>query len=280
MLSFFGSKAGAEAAVTEIIAVDSVLDVVRLLVEKANCDPNFEHFENRCSNNLLQNLCKYQRVLDLPQLTPIIHYLLTQETFSMEPNPSVALQARNFNPASDIIYHKESEATPNMAKLVEKQMIHATFVSEFGYSTMQDALMQDHAVAVIRSLIRAGAWLHTRSAGLQTPMRIAWWRSSIGQDCLPFALYKTSTPPKDVHQIYDFLSRGGRFPMALADCGIDLWEFSQNEATVLASNDPDEPLQYLTCTCYHRENVGVKRSTIVSNSPIPYRRRSHTLEDV
>ena len=265
----------------DLIDNNSVIDLVRLLVEKADCDPNFEYLENRCGNNLLQNFCKYRRVLDLGELTPIIHYLLMQETFCMAPTPSAAPQARNFSPLSDMLYHTEEEATADMSILAKKHMIDATFVAELGYSTMQDALMQDHNVAVIRSLIVSGAWLHTKNAELQTPTRIAWWRSNAGQYCLPFALFKTSRRPEDVYEIYEYLLQGGNFARALEQCGIDLWEFAKTEAEVLASEDQDEPLQYVAHACYHRKSVEdeEKPTTPRVNCPLPYRRQSYQIDD-
>ena len=195
----------------------------------------------------------------------------------MAPTPSAAPQARNFNPLSDMLYHTEEEATADMTTLAKKHRIDATFVAEFGYSTMQDALMQDHDICVIRSLILSGAWLHTRNSERQTPTRIAWWRSSIGQYSLPFALFKTSKPPEDAYEIYDYLLQKGNFAGALTQCDIDLWDFAGVEAKVLASNDRDEPLQYVTHACYHRRNCGTSTelTTPRVDAPRPYRRRSH-----
>ena len=280
MIPFFDSSRRATSA-KELVDNNKIIDLVRLLVEKADCDPNFEHFENRCGNNLLQNLCKYRRVLDLKDLTPIIHYLLSQETFCMAPSPSAAPQARNFSPMSDMLYHTEEEATTGMTSLVTKHSIEATFVAEFGYSTMQDALMQGHDVVVIRSLILSGAWLHTRNAERQTPTRIAWWRSTAGQYCLPFALFRTSSPPEDVYEIYEYLLQGDTFAKALESCGIDLWDFARTEAEVLTSLDPDEPLQYVTHACYHRRNVEVleEPGTPRADCPLPYRRQSYPSDD-
>ena len=278
MISFFETSHQEHCEPTQLVDINKTIDLVRLLVEKADCDPNFEHFENRCGNNLLQNLCKYRRVLDLRNLTPVIHYLLTQETFCMAPSPSAIVpQARTFSPLSDMLYHTEEEATTNMTSLANKHRIDATFVAEFGYSTMQDALIQDHDVAVIRSLILSGAWLHTKNSERQTPTRIAWWRSNIGQDCLPFALFKSFRPPEDAYEIYEFLLQRGNFAKALEACGIDCWDFSMIEAKVLASYDRDEPLQYVTYACYHRRNceqVG-DRANLNFDAPSLYRRRSH-----
>ncbi len=156
-----------------VITETQLIDVVRVLIEEADCDPDFEYFENRCSNNLLQNLCKYHRVLDLRELTPIIHYLLTQESFSMEPSPTIVSQIRDFSPMSDMLYHNESDASADMMDLIQKQKISATYVADFGYSILQDALMQDLNIPVIRSLIISGAWLHTKDADRRTSTRIA-----------------------------------------------------------------------------------------------------------
>ncbi len=267
-----------------IVPESQFADIVRILIEEADCDPNFEYFENRCSNNLLQNLCKYRRVLDLRELTPIIHYLLTQESFSMEPSPTIASQIREFSPMSDMLYHSESEVSADMANLVQKQKISATFVAEFGFSVLQDALMQDHNIPIIRSLILSGAWLHTKDADRRTPTRIAWWRSNSGEYHLPFASYNTSTPPTPSeadNEIFDFLLEDGNFSRALQECDINLWEFASNEARVLASEDTDEPLQYLTGACYHRKCVdGPGNSPAAVNAaPTPFRRRSHVSED-
>ena len=119
-----------------------------------------------------------------------------------------------------------------------------------GYS-----IMQDHDVLCDTLLIISGAWLHTRNAERQTPTRIAWWRSS-ARTVLPytFALFKASKPPEDVYEIYDYLLQNGNFAKALRQCDIDLWDFARIEAKVLTSNDRDEPLQYVTHTCYHRRN--------------------------
>lgn len=280
MIPFF-NKSGQDISIGDLIDNNKVIDLVRLLVERADCDPNFEHFENRCGNNLLQNLCKYRRVLDLRDLTPIIHYLLSQETFCMAPTPSAAPQARNFSPMSDMLYHTEEEAIADMRSLVQKHRIDATFVAESGYSTMQDAFMQDHDIAVIRSLILSGAWLHTKNAERQTPTRIAWWRSSAGQYCLPFALFRTWNPPEDVYEIYEYLLQGGNFAKALEQCGIDLWDFARTEAEVLASQDQDEPLQYVTHACYHRKNVEREETpnTPRADCPLPNRRCSYQSGD-
>ena len=280
MISFF-RKDGVDSSNVMLVAENQLVDLVRVLIEEADCDPNFEYFENRCSNNLLQNLCKYRRVLDLRELTTMIHYLLTQESFSMEPSPTMVSQIRDFSPMSDLLYHNESEATADMVDLVQKQKISATFVADFGYSVLQDALMQDHGIAVLRSLISSGAWLHTKDADRQTPTRIAWWRLQIGEYHLPFASYKTLKPPEAGYEIFEFLSEDGNFSRALQECGINLWDFALDEAMVLASEDPDEPLQYLTGACYHRKSVDESEDSVVTlnAAPTAFRRRSHVSED-
>jgi hypothetical protein len=87
---------------------------------------------------------------------------------------------------------------------------------------MQDALMQEHDIPIIVSLIKAGAWLHTKNAEAQTPTRVAWWRRNDGLAGIPFAQYKC-TPPTDRFEIYEFLLYGeSAFSEALQMCDIDL----------------------------------------------------------
>ena len=279
MITFFEKPCGKNDSAM-VAPGHETIDIVRLLVEHGDCDPNFEHFANRCNNNLLQNLCKYRRVLDLHELTPIIHYLLTQESFSMEPSPSALSQVRDFNPMSDMLYHEEREANNAMTDLVVKHKVDATFIGDFGYSVMQDALMQNHNIAVIRSLIFSGAWLHTINRERQTPTRIAWWASKYGYSGLPFASYKDSkSPPETSFEIFDYLLEEGNFSTALRQCGVDLWEFANYEAGVLASDDLDEPLQYLTCACYHQESSDLPKGPNLSSGASIIRRKPHPAED-
>ncbi|KAL8742065.1 MAG: hypothetical protein Q9190_005400 [Brigantiaea leucoxantha] len=269
------------------IAEDRLIDIVRLLIEEADCDPNFEYFENRCSNNMLQNLCKYRRVLDIQALTPIMHYLLTQETFFLESSSHTSDQPREFNALSDVLYHTERGPTDDMTDLVQKRNIGATFVADFGYSVMQDALMQGHECNVVRAAILSGAWLHTKTAEAQTPTRMAWWKEQMGEASIPFGASRESVAPKNSlpkadYEIFEFLRGNGNFSRALQDCGIDLWEFSCNEARVLASTDNDEPLQYLTNSCYHRPCVDSSYKPemwVPIVHSLPVQRKSHIAED-
>jgi hypothetical protein len=264
-----------------VLAENALMDVVRLLIEEADCATNFTEISNRCCNNFLQNLCNYRRVLDLAELTPIIHYLLTRESFWIELNPvKESDKFKNFNPLSDMLYNEEKEETIiSMSTLARQHSVDVTAIAEFGYSTMQDALMQEHDMAVIVSLVKAGAWLHTKNTEAQTPCRVSWWRRADGQAGVPFALYKKCNPPTDRFEIYEFLLYGeSPFSEALQECQIDLWEFATNKAIVLASEDPDEPLQYLTAPCYHRVSVDSPREVLLPKhpGPLPYRRKSHT----
>lgn len=99
---------------------------------------------------------------------------------------------------------------------------------------------------------------------------------------IPFVQYKKSHPPTDRFEIHEFLLYGeSPFSDALQSCYIDLWEFATNEAAVLASQDPDEPLQYLTAPCYHRVSVDTPRVEVLvpeNQGPLPYRRKSSTAE--
>jgi hypothetical protein len=277
LLPFFQRGSGS------VLSEKALMDVVRLLIEEADCATNFTEISNRCCNNFLQNLCKYRRVLDLAELTPIIHYLLTRGSFWIELNPQKESDKyKSFNPLSDMLYNEEKEETIlPMSVLLRQHSVDVTAIAEFGYSTMQDVLMQEHDMAIIVALIRAGAWLHTKNAEAQTPTRVAWWRRNDGQAGIPFAQYKKCNPPTDRFEIYEFLLYGeSPFSDALQNCYIDLWEFATNEAAVLDSEDPDEPLQYLTAPCYHRVSVDtpVEVPVLQSPGPLPYRRKSRTAE--
>lgn len=273
MITFF--TVGEDDCNTLVVPQSRLIDIMRLLIEEADCDPNFEYHPNRCGNNLLQNLCKYRRVLNLPELTPLIHYLLTQESFELEGPPKAGSGTRNFAPLSDMLYHTENEVSVKMSDLVVRHKVDATFVAEFGYSVMQDALMQGHDLPVLRSLMQTGAWLHTRNEQRQTPTRMAWWKAKHGKDDIPFGLYRNSRPPFEVHDIFDYLLEADAFSLALQECDISLWDFARNEAKVLASDDKDEPMQYLTVADYHRQSVDTARATLIVTGSFPYRRRSH-----
>ena len=159
--------------------------MARLLIKTVDCDPNFERFEQRCLNYALQNVGKYRHVLHHQNLSfdrgacrPLNpSYLVShayislclkkkkKSLFSVWCQLQVLWLQRAPSFSSLIcssLYRAERDTITGLTGLMQKHRIDAIFVAEVSYSTMQDAPVKNHDVAVVRQLIRSGTGVHTK----------------------------------------------------------------------------------------------------------------------